>query len=106
MKQTLTRNSAPIKMRNYGRIIQDMVSYACTIEDTAEREALILYIAQCMRQKNLVWNRDQESGLGRVREDLERLSDGRINCDFEAFDNLPLLQPQQPQQAQNKKKKR
>ncbi len=107
MKQTLTRNSTPIKMRNYGRIIQDMVSYACTVEDTAEREALILYIAQCMRQKNLVWNRDQESGLGRVREDLERLSDGRINCDFEAFNNLPLLQPQQqPQQGQNKKKKR
>lgn len=107
MEQTLTRNSTPIKMRNYGRIIQDMVSYACTVEDTAEREALILYIAQCMRQKDLVWNRDQESGLGRVREDLERLSDGRINCNFEAFNNLPLLQPQQqPQQGQNKKKKR
>ena len=107
MEQTPTRNSTPIKMRNYGRIIQDMVSYACTVEDPAERETLILYIAQCMRQKNLVWNRDQESGLGRVREDLERLSDGRINCDFEAFNNLPLLQPQQqPQQGQNKKKKR
>ena len=73
MQQTLTRNTTPIRMRNYGRIIQDMIGYACTIEDQAEREALVLYIAQCMRQKNLVWNKDQESGLNRVREDLERL---------------------------------
>lgn len=104
MKQTLTRNTAPIRMRNYGRIIQDMIAYACTIENQQEREALVLYIAQCMRQKNLVWNKDQESGLSRVREDLERLSDGKISCDFPAFEALPAARVSAPDQ--NKKKKR
>ena len=104
MQQTLTRNTTPIRMRNYGRIIQDMIGYACTIENQAEREALVLYIAQCMRQKNLVWNKDQESGLNRVREDLERLSDGKISCDFPAFNAMPLVKQLAPEQ--NKKKKR
>lgn len=87
-EQTLRRNTTPIRMRNYGRIIQDMIAYACTIEDKAEREALVLYIAQCMRQKNLVWNRDQESGLARVAGDIERLSSGVLNGDFDAFREL------------------
>ncbi len=104
MKQTLTRNTTPIRMRNYGRIIQDMIAYACTIDNQQEREALVLYIAQCMRQKNLVWNKDQESGLGRVREDLERLSGGKISCDFPAFETLPAARVSAPDQ--NKKKKR
>lgn len=104
MKQTLTRNTTPIRMRNYGRIIQDMIAYACTIENQQEREALVLYIAQCMRQKNLVWNKDQESGLGRVREDLERLAGGKISCDFPAFEALSAARVSAPDQ--NKKKKR
>lgn len=104
MQQTLTRNTTPIRMRNYGRIIQDMIGYACTIENQAEREALVLYIAQCMRQKNLVWNKDQESGLNRVREDLESLSDGKISCDFPAFNAMPSVKQLAPDQ--NKKKKR
>ena len=57
-----------------------------------------------MRQKNLVWNKDQESGLNRVREDLERLSDGKIRCDFPAFEALPMARISAPDQ--NKKKKR
>ncbi len=104
MKQTLTRNTTPIRMRNYGRIIQDMIAYACTIENRQEREALVLYIAQCMRQKNLVWNKDQEAGLNRVREDIERLSAGKINCNFPAFDALPVSR--MAFSDQNKKKKR
>ncbi|MGM9836913.1 MAG: DUF4290 domain-containing protein [Paludibacteraceae bacterium] len=107
MEQTLNRNTSSIKMRNYGRILQDMVAFACTIENKEEREALVLYIAQCMRQKNLVWNKDQEAGMNRVREDIETLSEGRLSCDFEAFRSLPAVSTsQQNQQGQNKKKKR
>ncbi len=103
-EQILRRNTAPIRMRNYGRIIQDMIAYACTIEDKAEREALVVYIAQCMRQKNLVWNRDQESSMARVAEDIERLSNGVLNGDFDAFReirNQPVASAPTP-----KKKKR
>ncbi|MBR6017880.1 MAG: DUF4290 domain-containing protein [Paludibacteraceae bacterium] len=87
--QQLSRKTSPIKMRNYGRIIQDMIEYACVLEDTEQRNALVEYIAQCMRQKNTVWNKDQESGYARIAEDLERLSDGKIH--------YVAPQPQEPQ---------
>ena len=75
-------------MRNYGRIVQDMIAYASALPAGQERDTLEVYIAQCMRQRNLVWNRDQESGINRVREDIIRLSDGKLPCDSPAFQAL------------------
>jgi hypothetical protein len=90
-------------MRNYGRIVQDMIEYASTLETGKERDSLELYIAQCMRQRNLVWNRDQEAGLNRVREDIIRLSNGRLRCESPAFERI-MTQPNAPQMGQKKKK--
>ena len=85
MTLQLNRNTAPIRMRNYGRIEQDRISYASQMAPGQERDSLELYIAQCMRQRNLVWNRDQEAGLNRVREDILRLSNGQLTCDSPLF---------------------
>ena len=104
MTQQLNRNTTPIKMRNYGRIVQDMIAYATTLEPSQERDSLEVYIAQCMRQRNLVWNRDQEAGLQRVREDIIRLSDGKLTCDSPAFEQM-MAQPNAPITGQKKKKK-
>ena len=84
----LHRNTTPIQMRNYGRIVQDMIGYACSLPVGPERDSLEVYIAQCMRQRNLVWNRDQEAGLSRVRDDIRRLSNGLLPCDSPAFEQL------------------
>ena len=46
----LHRNTTPIQMRNYGRIVQDMIGYACSLPVGPERDSLEVYIAQCMRQ--------------------------------------------------------
>ncbi len=91
-------------MRNYGRIVQDMIQYAATLTDAKERASMEAYIALCMRQRNLVWNRDQESGLNRVREDIIRLSDGRLRCDSPAFQQL--MAQNTPAAAGQKKKKK
>ena len=72
----------PIKMRNYGRIIQDMVTVACTEEDAAKRQQMIIYIGQCMRQKNTIWNKDQDTSFERVKSDLAVLSNGRLDTSF------------------------
>ncbi len=104
MTLQLNRNTAPIRMRNYGRIVQDMIAYATTLEPSQERDSLEVYIAQCMRQRNLVWNRDQEAGLQRVREDIIRLSDGKLTCDSPAFNQM-MAQPNAPVTGQKKKKK-
>lgn len=104
MTLQLRRDAAPIRMRNYGRIVQDMIAYACTVPDKAERESLEVYIAQCMRQRNLVWNRDQEAGIARVREDIIRLSDGKLPCNSALFEQL-MAQPNQSLNGAKKKKK-
>lgn len=103
MTLQLNRNASPIKMRNYGRIVQDMIAYATTLEPSQERDSLELYIAQCMRQRNLVWNRDQEAGIQRVREDIIRLSDGKLQCNSASFTQM-MAQPNG--QAAGKKKKK
>lgn len=102
MTLQLNRNTAPIRMRNYGRIVQDMIGYAATMAQGPERDSLELYIAQCMRQRNLVWNRDQEAGISRVKEDIIRLSDGRLQCDSPAFEQL-LAQYNGPTMGKKKK---
>lgn len=106
MEQVLSRKTEPIKMRNYGRIIQDMITYACTIQNQAERESLVVYIAQCMRQKNQVWNRDQESGTARIIEDISNLSDHQLSCDFEGFEQMYRQSSGQQSPMQNRNKKR
>ena len=100
MTLQLNRNTTPIRMRNYGRIVQDMIQYATTLAPGKERDSLEVYIAQCMRQRNLVWNRDQEAGAGRIREDIMRLSNGQLRCDSAVFEQL-MMQPN----AAGKKKK-
>jgi hypothetical protein len=99
----LHRNSAPIKMRNYGRIVQDMIAYASKMEPGVERDSLEVYIAQCMRQRNLVWNRDQEAGANRVKEDIIRLSDGKLTCSSPVFERIMA---QSNGAGMNKKKKK
>ena len=99
------RNTTPIRMRNYGRIIQDTIGYACTLTDKAERQALTAYIAQCMRQKNLIWNRDQDSGIERIKADLHTLSDGRLDAELEELSAESLKGGPQPMALQKKKKK-
>ena len=51
------RRQDPIRMRNYGRIIQDMVAYAVSLTDTFQRQNMTIFVARCMRQKNATWNK-------------------------------------------------
>lgn len=108
--EPLRKDLSPIKMRNYGRILQDVVAYICSLEDGPERRALTVYVAQCMRQKNLVWNKDQESGVDRIKTDIARISDGKLNCDFpgfeEAFNDSSKKQPDQVKKQENQPKKK
>ena len=93
-------------MRNYGRIIQNMIDDACTVEDQAQQQSLVLYIAQCMSQRNLIWNRDQEAGTARVIADIRRLSDNRLNCDFPELQALTIETYRPQQQKKNFFKKK
>ena len=110
MEQGL-RKTTKVQMRNYGRIIQDMVQLAAHETDVEKQQAMTIYIAQCMRQKNAQWNKEQESGIDRLREDIYALSNGVLKCDFAEFEEVlqklsvrPVAMPDR-QNGQKKKKK-
>lgn len=110
MEQGL-RKTTVVRMRNYGRIIQDMVQLAANEVDLEKQHAMTIYIAQCMRQKNAQWNKEQESGIDRLREDIYTLSNGVLKCDFPEFEDVMQKLSQRPmaasdrQNGQKKKKK-
>ena len=104
--ETLQRNSTPIRMRNYGRIIEQMVRVAADEQDEAAREKMVLYIARSMRQKNTVWNKDQEASVQRIKDDIRTLSDGRLKCDYPSFDQELQHSAQRQQQQNNSQKKK
>jgi len=89
-------------MRNYGRIVQDMIHYATTLAPGLERDSLEVYIAHCMRQRNMIWNRDQEAGVKRVKEDIIRMSDGQLSCSSPAFERF-MTNPNVSPMAKRKK---
>ena len=103
------RKTTSVRMRNYGRIIQDMVQLAVEEQDQEKQQAMIVYIAQCMRQKNATWNRELESGVDRLKDDLSVLSHGQLSCDFATFDETMEKLAQRPMavpdRAVKKKKK-
>lgn len=110
MEQGL-RKTTTVRMRNYGRIVQDMVQLAVDEQDVEKKKTMIVYIAQCMRQKNALWNREQESGVERLKDDISVLSHGVLKCDFPEFDEMmrrlalrPMPTPDR-QMMQKKKKK-
>ena len=111
MEQGHVRKIGVVRMRNYGRIIQDMVLLAAKEQDVEKQQAMVIYIAQCMRQKNAQWNKEQESGIERLKEDIRTLSNGVFTCDFPAFDDVLQKLSQRPmavadrQNGQKKKKK-
>ena len=88
---SIVHRTDAIKLRNYGRILQDLVAYATTITDEQQRQAATIYIARCMRQKNQIWNKDLESGVQRLKEDISTLSDGKLSTAFPAFDEAMML---------------
>ena len=109
MEQGILRKTTIVRMRNYGRIIQDMVQIAANEQDDEKKKAMTIYIAQCMRQKNATWNRELESGVERLKDDLSILSHGQLSCDFAAFDETMEKLAQRPvavpDRAAKKKKK-
>ena len=68
MEQGILRKTTIVRMRNYGRIIQDMVQLAVEEQDVEKQQAMIVYIGQCMRQKNATWNRELESGIDKLSQ--------------------------------------
>lgn len=66
-----------IKYRQYGKNIENMIDQAIALEDGAEKEALVLYIANHLKKLYISWNRDSVTDEV-ILEHLSLLSGGKL----------------------------
>lgn len=95
----------PIKMRHYGKIVDQMIQRACDYPDGEEKEALVMLIANHM--KKLIYqinNEDVEDA--KIFKDLEFFSQGMIKLNTTTHSLHEFKVAPAPQSATSKKKKK
>lgn len=67
-----------IKYRHYGRIVEQMIAHACTLEEGEERDRLIELILVQMKKNYIAWNKDGVEDK-KILEDLRVYTKGAID---------------------------
>lgn len=94
----------PIKMRHYGKIVDQMIQRACEYADGEEKDALVMLIANHM--KKLIYQINNEDvDDSKIFKDLEFYSKGRIKLST-ATHSLHEFKVAPTQQQTSKKKKK
>lgn len=76
--QRIPYQTGEIKNRHYGRIVEEMIAHACTLEEGEEREQLIELILVQMKKNYIAWNKDVVEDK-RILEDLRIYTKGAID---------------------------
>ena len=95
---------SPVKLRHYGRLIEQMITAAVNEPNQQKREELIVRIANRMKRNYTTWNKDQVEDQT-IINDIARLSDNHLNCDFENF-SLNKIKPANEQKGKKQKNKK
>ena len=76
--QHLSYRNSEIRNRHYGRIVEEMISHALTIEDEEEKKLFIELILIQMKKNYIAWNKDDVEDK-RIIEDLRIYTKGTID---------------------------
>jgi hypothetical protein len=76
--QKVSYQSGEIRNRHYGRIVEEMIAYATTLEEGEEREQLIELICIQMKKNYVAWNKDNVEDK-KILDDLRIYSNGAID---------------------------
>lgn len=86
-EETLTRKperlkypANHIKIRHYGRHIEEMIAKASEYEEGEEKQVLVKMIANHLKKSYLTWNRDSVTDE-EIASHLESLSKGKLKLD-------------------------
>ncbi|KOH45613.1 DUF4290 domain-containing protein [Sunxiuqinia dokdonensis] len=94
-------SSNHIKLRYYGKTIEEMVEKAAEYESGEEKEVLIKLLANHMKKSYLTWNKDAVDDE-KIYKDLELLSKGRIKREgLELAETRDILFRSAPRKKQN-----
>ena len=76
--QRIPYQTGEVQHRHYGRIVEEMIAHARTLEDGEERNKLIELITIQMKKNYLAWNKDIVEDK-KIFEDLKNYSKGEID---------------------------
>lgn len=76
--QRIPYQTGEIANRHYGRIVEDMIAHACTMEEGEERNRFVELIMVQMKKNYIAWNKDGVEDK-KIFEDLRFYSQGKID---------------------------
>ncbi len=71
-------NQSAVKQLHYGRVIEDMIEKAMTLEEGEMRDCFIVSIANQMKKNYVIWNKENVDD-SKILKDLYNMSRGKIN---------------------------
>ena len=101
----LSYAAAPVRMRHYGRMVEQMIQVAIRQTDPEKREALTLLIANRMKRNYLLCNKDLTDDQV-IADDLRRLSDDQLTIEPQKLAKAKNLLQQNVEQNKKKDKKK
>ncbi len=78
LPQQVHYSNGEIRNRHYGRIVEEMIAHALTLEEGEEREQFIELILIQMKKNYIAWNKDGVEDK-KILEDLRIYTKGAIN---------------------------
>lgn len=76
--QQLPYRNSEIRNRHYGRIVEEMIAHALTLEDGEEKEQFVELILVQMKKNYIAWNKDGVEDK-KIFDDLRLYSKGAID---------------------------
>ncbi len=76
--QRIPYQTGEIRNRHYGRIVEEMIAHACTMEEGDERNRFVELIMVQMKKNYIAWNKDGVDDK-KIFEDLRFYSQGKID---------------------------
>jgi hypothetical protein len=102
--ETVPYTQGPMRYRHYGKIIQQMIDKASTMEDGQNRKDMIMLLANHMKKQMLAVNPDGVDDA-KIFKDILELSHGAIRLN-PSVDRLHEFMEMPTQAATGKKKKK
>ncbi len=78
LPQQVHYSNGEIRNRHYGRIVEEMIAHALTLEEGEEREQFVELILIQMKKNYIAWNKDGVEDK-KILEDLRIYTKGAIN---------------------------
>lgn len=94
-----------IRIRHYGKNLEQLIEYAVEMEEGKEKDQLVLLITNHMKKLFLQWNKDVVADA-KIFDDLYLLSEGKLvysERDFKLIDPKVIVSKQRKKKSPNKK---